>query len=259
MGSPIAIPSIWIDDRSILTAMTQPKDKLIVALDVSTKDDALALCDLLGASVGAFKIGLQLFTAEGPGFVREVVARGHRVFLDLKFHDIPNTVASAAVEAARLGVWMLNVHTSGGAEMMMRTVEAVKEDCEKRNVEAPLIIGVTVLTSSDATTLSEIGVESEANVQVERLSELAMKTGLDGVVASALEVPSIKKLSAGRPFLTVTPGIRPSEATFDDQKRVTSPKQAILNGSDFLVIGRPITRADNPAAVASAVVDEISS
>ncbi len=239
--------------------MSNPKDKLIVALDVATRKEALDLSGRLDGVVGAFKIGLQLFTAEGGDMVREIVSRGHRVFLDLKFHDIPNTVASASVEASRLGVWMLNVHASGGSEMMRRTVEAVAEDCAKRGVPKPLLTSVTVLTSSDDKTLVETGVGSHVDDQVQRLVQISMDAGMDGVVASALEVSQIKSRLAGRSFLTVTPGIRPSEATLDDQRRVTTPRQAIINGSDFIVVGRPITRASDPVGVASSIIDEISS
>jgi orotidine-5'-phosphate decarboxylase len=239
--------------------MSEPKEKLIVALDVSTRAEALGLCDQLRGLVGAFKIGLQLFTAEGPQLVEDIVSRGHRVFLDLKFHDIPNTVASAAVEASRLGVWMLNVHAVGGREMMERTVESVREDCSKRGTLAPLLIGVSVLTSSDESTLTEVGVESSVVSQVERLVRLAIASGMDGIVSSANEVKRIKTLDSSGRFVTVTPGIRPAEATFDDQKRVTTPRQAIEFGSDFIVVGRPITKASDPAAVAIGIVDEIKS
>jgi len=239
--------------------MSEPKEKLIVALDVSTREEALGLCDQLADVVGAFKIGLQLFTAEGPSLVREIASRGHKIFLDLKFHDIPNTVASAAVEASRLGVWMINVHASGGKEMMERTVEAVREDCLKRGTVKPLLIGVTVLTSSDEGNLAEVGVNSSVDSQVERLVRLAIGSGMDGVVSSANEVGRIKALDASGSFIAVTPGIRPAEATFDDQKRVTSPRQAIVNGSDFIVVGRPISKASDPIAVASGIVDDIAS
>lgn len=239
--------------------MDKVTEKLIVALDVPTRMEALDLCSRLQGRVGAFKIGLQLFTAEGGDIVRQIVAMGHRVFLDLKFHDIPNTVAAASVEAARLGVWMLNVHASGGSEMMRRAVASVKEDCIVRGVESPLLIAVTVLTSSDQNTMREIGVSSSVDSQVESLARLSMESGMDGVVASALEVPAIKSLSerAPKPFLTVTPGIRPIQATLDDQVRVTTPSEAIGVGSDFLVVGRPITLAPRPEEVAESIVDEI--
>lgn len=239
--------------------MDKSREKLIVALDVSTREEALRLCDGLNDFVGAFKIGLQLFSSEGPALVREIASKGHKVFLDLKFHDIPNTVASAAVEASRLGVWMVNVHASGGREMMARTVDAVREDCAKRGAEAPLLIGVTVLTSSDDRNLSEVGVNSSVDTHVERLVRLAMESGMDGVVSSAHEVGKIKSIASDRRFVTVTPGIRPSEATFDDQKRVTTPREAIANGADFIVVGRPITNASDPVKAAVGIVGEIAS
>jgi orotidine-5'-phosphate decarboxylase len=239
--------------------MEEAREKLIVALDVPSQREALELCARLGGHVGAFKIGLQLFTSEGGEIVRRIVAEGHRVFLDLKFHDIPNTVASACVEAARLGVWMLNVHASGGSEMMRRAVDSVREDSDRRGADCPLMIAVTVLTSSDRATLNESGVTGDVDSQVERLTQLAMKAGLDGVVASALEVPRIKSVAEARHFLTVTPGIRPIQATLDDQRRVTTPMDAIRNGSDFLVVGRPITASPEPEQVAISIVEEISS
>jgi len=224
------------------------KEKLIIALDVPTAAEAGEIVSELGDIVGAFKIGLQLFTGAGPAFVEEIVEMGHRVFLDLKFHDIPNTVASAGVEAARLGVWMFNVHASGGGEMMGRTVEEVDTVCNRENLRRPLVIGVTVLTSSDRTTLSETGIEAEPGEQVLNLTKLAAKYGLDGVVASPLECKSIRAAGLGKEFLIVTPGIRPINATNDDQKRITTPAAALHVGADYLVIGRPVVRAEDRRA-----------
>jgi orotidine-5'-phosphate decarboxylase len=224
------------------------KEKLIIALDVPAAAEAGEIVSELGDIVGAFKIGLQLFTAAGPAFVEEIVEMGHRVFLDLKFHDIPNTVASAGVEAARLGVWMFNVHASGGGEMMGRTVEEVDTVCNRENLRRPLVIGVTVLTSSDRTTLSETGIEAEPGEQVLNLTKLAAKYGLDGVVASPLECKSIRAAGLGKEFLIVTPGIRPIDATNDDQKRITTAAAALHVGADYLVIGRPVVRAEDRRA-----------
>jgi len=224
------------------------KEKLIIALDVPTAAEAGEIVSELGDIVGAFKIGLQLFTGAGPAFVEEIVEMGHRVFLDLKFHDIPNTVASAGVEAARLGVWMFNVHASGGGEMMGRTVEEVDTVCNRENLRRPLVIGVTVLTSSDRTTLSETGIEAEPGEQVLNLTKLAAKYGLDGVVASPLECKSIRAAGLGKEFLIVTPGIRPINATNDDQKRITTAAAALNVGADYLVIGRPVVRAEDRRA-----------
>lgn len=236
---------------------TSAKDRIIVALDVDSVDSARELVAELGYSVGAFKIGLQLFTAAGPEFVREVTGAGQRVFLDLKFHDIPNTVASAAVEAARLGVWMFNVHAFGGGTMMRQTVEAASEAALREGVVKPQIIAVTILTSSDANELREIGIEKEVSDEVLNLARLTAKCGLDGVVASALEARPIKQAVGSERFLVVTPGIRKTSETNDDQKRVMTPAEAMSNGSDYLVIGRPITKARDKRAAIESIINEI--
>ncbi len=223
-------------------------ERLIVALDVSAISEARKIIDELRGAVGAFKIGLQLFTAGGPDFVREVSLSGVKVFLDLKFHDIPNTVAAAAVEAARLGVWMLNIHASGGREMMERTVSDVRSACEREDLPVPKIIAVTVLTSADQETLRQIGVERDIAEQVATLAKLTADCGLDGVVASAQEVGIIRETVKRDDFLIVTPGIRPISATNDDQRRVMTFARAIAAGSDYAVVGRPITRAVNRLA-----------
>jgi orotidine-5'-phosphate decarboxylase len=237
----------------------QPVDKqqIIIALDVETADEARSLLVELKGEVGAFKIGLQLFTSAGPGFVREVVESGIRVFLDVKFHDIPNTVAKASVEAARLGVWMFNIHSLGGGEMMRRTVEEVNNVCERESLEKPKIIGVTVLTSADQETLGEIGIREEITSQVLNLAKLTAECGLDGVVASPREVTAIRENIADRSFLIVTPGIRPDFATDDDQKRVMTPGEAVFGGSDFLVIGRPVTKAEDRLGAVRKILGEM--
>jgi len=236
--------------------MTNVRDRIIVALDVDSAVEAKAIVSELNGRVGAFKVGLQLFTAAGPEFVRELTASGARVFLDLKFHDIPNTVAKASVEAARLGVWMFNLHASGGSEMMRTAVKEVEAVCAEEGIEGPLMIGVTVLTSSSEETLGEIGVDGEVESQVVRLATLAAKSGMDGVVASPLEVAAIRNAVAGTKFLTVTPGIRPFSATADDQKRVTTVGRALAGGSDYVVIGRPITQAADRIEAVEAIVNE---
>jgi len=233
------------------------KDKIIVALDVETADEARKIIDEISGEVGAFKIGLQLFTAAGASFVREVVNKNIKLFLDVKFHDIPNTVAKASVEVARLGVWMFNVHALGGGEMMRRTVENVREVCAKENLEQPKIIGVTVLTSANRETLREVGIEREIDSQVLNLAQLTAKCGLDGVVASPLEVEAISRNIEKKDFLIVTPGIRPSFATNDDQKRVMTPKEAVSQGADYLVIGRPITAQDDKLSAVRKILEEI--
>jgi len=219
------------------------RDRIIVALDVDTVEAAREISNELSGHVGAFKIGLQLFTAAGPSVVREIVESENKVFLDLKFHDIPNTVAKASVEATKLGVWMFNMHTSGGGEMMRRAVNEVNEACNAGNVTRPLIIGVTVLTSSNNETLTETGVGADMESQVVRLARLASESGLDGAVASPHEVEAVKNGVDQKDFIVVTPGIRTIFATGDDQKRVTSLREACALGSDYVVIGRPITQA----------------
>ncbi|HEX8398255.1 MAG TPA: orotidine-5'-phosphate decarboxylase [Pyrinomonadaceae bacterium] len=239
--------------------MSKNKEKLIVALDVSTADEAQKIvAELKDLGVG-FKIGLQLFVAEGGGFVRELTESGARVFLDLKFHDIPNTVASAAVEAARLGVWMFNLHAAGGSEMMERTASVVRETCAREQLRQPKIIAVTVLTSSNRESLREVGIENEVLPQVVKLAKLTESCGLDGVVASPLEIAAIRE-TVGKDFLIVTPGIRPeSEVAGDDQKRVLTAAQAVRAGADYLVVGRPILRASNRRSAAENILAEIES
>lgn len=242
----------------------QTKEKIIVALDVSTAEEAREIIADLREDVGAFKIGLQLFSAVDASFVREVVADGIKLFLDLKFHDIPNTVAKAAVEVARMGVWMFNIHALGGGEMMRKTVEEVREICDKENLTQPKIIGVTVLTSSNQTTLREVGIETTVDAQVLNLAQLSAKCGLDGVVASPHEARIIRHNIENKSFLIVTPGIRSQESftanqfeTNDDQKRVMTPAEAIKSGADYLVIGRPILQAADKYAAVQKILAEI--
>lgn len=232
------------------------KDKIIVALDVPTKKEALAIVDELGDKVGAYKIGMQLYNACGPEIIEEVTKRKGRIFLDLKFHDIPNTVASAARVAANLGVYMFNVHACGGSTMMKAAADALKEEAAKLGVERPLLIAVTVLTSMNEEELQgEVGISRSLNEQVAAMAKLAKDCGLDGVVASAKEIKLIRE-ACGDDFLIVTPGIRPRDAAADDQKRVKTPGEAVADGADYLVIGRPITKAaDRTAAVANIVAD----
>jgi orotidine-5'-phosphate decarboxylase len=234
------------------------EERVIIALDVDTADEARTLINELRGEVAAFKIGLQLFTAACPDFVREVAGE-HRVFLDLKFHDIPNTVAKASVEATRLGVWMFNVHSSGGGEMMRATVRAVDDVCAREDRNRPVIIGVTVLTSSDANTLRESGIERAAEDHVLHLARLTAECGLDGVVASPMEIAAVRKAVGKSGFLIVTPGVRPEFATKDDQKRVMTPRQAVLLGSDYLVIGRPVLRAEDRVAALRKIREEMVS
>ena len=248
-----------MNPATALNLETPVKDRIIVALDVPTADDALSIVNELKDSVGAFKVGLQLFTSAGPDFVLKLVNADARVFLDLKFHDIPNTVAKASVEAARLGVWMFNVHASGGGEMMRQASQEVGEACDREGLERPLIIAVTVLTSSNDETLKEIGISDETQKQVLRLAELTSKCELDGVVASPHEIEPIRTRAASKEFVIVTPGIRPASATLDDQKRVMTPAEAVAVGADHLVIGRPITAAPDRLKAVEQIVEEIRS
>ncbi len=234
------------------------KERLIVALDVASADQARSIVDELRSEAGAFKVGLQLFTAAGPAFVRELTSAGHKIFLDLKFHDIPNTVAKASVEAARLGVWMFNLHALGGGEMMRRAADDVAAFCETEGIMRPKMIAVTLLTSSDESTLEEIGVSGDSESLVVRLAGLASLSGLDGVVASAKEAGQIKGLLKEE-SLIVTPGIRPIGATNDDQRRVITPGAALSMGSTHLVVGRPILEAPDRVAATRAIVSEIKS
>lgn len=239
------------------STISEAKDRLIVALDVPDADEARLIVSELAGSVGAFKIGLRLFTSAGPDFVRELTSAGEKIFLDLKFHDIPNTVAAAAVEAARLGVWMFNLHALGGREMMLAARKAVDDLCEKEKIPRPILIAVTLLTSMNVPILEEVGIDPDIRGRVLHLATLAAECGLDGVVASAKEAQLLRNLSTADRFLIVTPGIRPSDATADDQKRVLTPAEAIRAGSNYLVIGRPIIGASNRRDAARRIVGEI--
>ena len=233
-------------------------NKLIIALDVETAEEGRRLFRLLGPQAGMFKIGSQLFTATGPEFVREIVAAGGRVFLDLKFHDIPNTVASACREAVRLGVSLFNVHAAGGGEMMRRAAEATTETAERENLTRPALIAVTVLTSANAEVLRETGVAGELEAQVKRLAELAAASGLDGVVASPHEIAAVRSVVRHEDFLLVTPGVRPAAAPHDDQKRVLTPGEAVRAGADYIVVGRAILNATDPQRAAREIVEEMA-
>jgi orotidine-5'-phosphate decarboxylase len=228
------------------------RDRLIVALDVATAADARHMAAQVRQSCGLFKVGKQLFTAEGPALVRELSSSG-KIFLDLKFHDIPNTVAGAVREAGKLGVHMLTVHASGGAAMLRAAVAAAKEASP-----APQVLAVTVLTSLSDEDLQEIGVAGRVLDQVLRLASLARAQGCDGVVASAREAAELRR-ELGSGFSIVTPGVRPAGAAIGDQARVVIPAQAFQAGASHIVVGRPITEAGDPAAAARAILDEITS
>lgn len=232
------------------------KDRLIVALDFDSEEKALFLVKQLGGKIGLFKIGSQLFTACGPQLVKKIITQGEKVFLDLKFHDIPNTVSSAAAEAAKLGVYMMNLHAMGGLEMMQRTIEELAHCCDKEGLRQPLIIAVTILTSLNQWMLAQLGIEETMIKQVIKLASLAKKAGCEGVVCSPQEVVPLRQ-KMGKDFILVTPGIRPSWSAADDQRRINTPAQALANGADYLVIGRPITRAEDPPEAVDKIIAEI--
>jgi orotidine-5'-phosphate decarboxylase len=221
------------------------KERLIVALDVEDLDRVEELVKLLGDQVGMFKVGKQLFTHAGPQAVRLIQELGGETFLDLKFHDIPTTVAKAAIEATRLGVKMFNVHASGSLQMMRQTVKEVRRVCRQENLRRPIMLAVTVLTSLNKGDLEKMGVDGEVADQVVRLALLSRAAGMDGVVASPHEVADIR-LACGRRFVIVTPGIRPLKGKHDDQKRVMTPEDAVRAGVDYIVVGRPVTEAKDP-------------
>ena len=227
--------------------------KVVVALDFDNKDEALSFVDKIQPSECRLKVGKEMFTHFGPEFVKELVKRDFDVFLDLKFHDIPNTVAKAVTAAAELGVWMVNVHASGGLKMMEKAKEALVPYGDK----APLLIAVTVLTSMSEEDLIGLGITKSPAEQVQHLASLTKTAGLDGVVCSAMEAESLKQL-LGKDFNLVTPGIRPAGANADDQKRIMTPREAIDVGVDYLVIGRPITKAENPHTVLQEINQSIS-
>ena len=232
-------------------------DQLLVALDLDTVAAARAMADRLRGAVGGFKIGSRLFTSEGPAFVEELAARGDRVFLDLKFHDIPNTVAGAIAAATRLGVWMVNVHAAGGSTMMRAARDAAHEEASRLARPAPLVLAVTMLTSLSAESLGEIGVSDGMTSQVGRLAALAQTAGLDGVVASPQEIDLIRR-RCGANFTIVTPGIRGADDTKGDQSRTLTACEALAAGATYLVVGRPIIAAKDPRAAAVRIDAECS-
>lgn len=232
------------------------KDRLIFALDVDTFEAATRWVETLKGEVGMFKVGKQLFTRCGPDVVRMIRTAGQEVFLDLKYHDIPNTVAAAAVEATRLGVKMFNVHALGGPDMMATMQERVRAVAIADNCPLPITLGVTVLTSSSAEDLRAVGIERSIEEMVERLALLSKNAGLSGVVASAREL-SLIRAACGNDFVVVTPGVRPAFAASDDQQRIVTPAAAIAQGADYIVVGRPISKADDPVVAARAIVAEM--
>lgn len=235
----------------------EPKDKIILALDVDSSEKAKALVAELNEYVGVYKIN-SLFNDEGPPIVKEIQDNGGKVFLDLKYHDIPNTVANYAKAATKMGVFMFNVHATGGFEMMKAAADAVKETSAELGIEKPIVIAVTVLTSIDQEALNqELKVAGPVEEQVKNLALLAKKAGMNGVVCSPKEISIIRE-ACGEDFVIVTPGIRPEWAAKGDQKRITTPKDAVEAGSNYLVIGRPIRGAEDRIDAAKKILEEIS-
>jgi len=233
------------------------RNPIIVALDVPAPESALKLAEQLAPVVGGFKIGSELFTGAGPDIVRRIRERGALVFLDLKFHDIPNTVAKSVAAAVQLDVQMLTVHTSGGMEMLKAAEQSAAETAWKAGRTPPLVLGVTVLTSLDAGALKEIGLDANVEYQVRRLAAVATKAGLRGLVCSPLEIAALRKILPAQVQL-VTPGIRTGSEKADDQKRTLSPREAIAAGANWLVIGRPIYAAENPHAAAEQILASLA-
>ncbi len=237
--------------------MAHPKDKIIFALDVDHFADAQRWVNLLKDHIGLFKVGKQLFTHAGPKVVDMIRQKGQKVFLDLKYHDIPNTVARAGEEATKLNVSMFNLHALGGIEMMKKTVESSQAMAKSLGVPKPIILAVTILTSMDENALREVGIQNSVLEEVGRLASLAAKAGIDGVVASPQENGIIRE-RCGEKFLIVTPGIRAPSDKKDDQKRTLTPKEAISAGANYLVIGRPIKEAKDPLEAVQKIVEDIS-
>ena len=242
-----------------MTSVEPARERLLVALDVESGARALELADALRGSAGGFKVGLRLFTREGPALVRRLVDSGARVFLDLKFHDIPNTVAQAVESAVATGAWMINVHAAGGMAMMQAAARAAAETASRTGQPAPLVVGVTVLTSMDEATLRTTGVERPLLEQVLDLARMARAAGLDGVVASPIETHAIRA-ACGPDFAIVTPGIRGAAAGGDkgDQARTMGPGEAVAAGATYIVVGRPIIASADPPAAARAILEELA-
>lgn len=233
------------------------REKLIVALDVDNRNRAMELVKKLAGHAGFFKVGMELFYAAGPGIIGEITARGARVFLDLKLHDIPNTVGRAARVLVRYGASIINVHAAGGCAMMRAAREAAVEEAEKLGLPAPIVVAVTVLTSIDQDTFNrELGQPGSINDRVRAWSLLTRKSGLDGVVCSPREIELVRE-ACGRDFIIITPGIRPAGAELGDQRRVMTPAEAVRAGASHIVVGRPVTGAADPAMAAEAIVAEI--
>lgn len=234
------------------------RDRIALALDVDNDQDALAIVAELKDSVGVFKVGHQLFTAYGPDIVRRIIGMGGRVFLDLKYHDIPNTVAKASAEAVKLGVSIFNVHSLGGLDMMKAAAEAAKETAKKYNLPAPTVLAVTILTSMDEKSMrKELKITRSLQREVTHLARLAQRAGMHGVVASPQEIKMLRRSVRGD-FVVLTPGVRPSWADKDDQKRVMTPGEAVRAGADYIVVGRPVLKASDRKAAVEKILEEMT-
>ena len=256
-GAASPIPAFVLFDRLWGCLNSVMQNPIIVALDVSTAEQAIALAQQVAPAVGAFKIGSELFTAAGPEIVKRIRATGASVFLDLKFHDIPNTVAKAVASAVRLDVQMITIHAGGGLTMMQAAEESAQKTAAQAGLNAPLLLGVTVLTSLSSDELADVGVTAGVGHQVQRLAQLAARAGLRGLVCSPLEVAGLREFLPSH-MQFVTPGIRTGDDVAGDQKRTLSAKEALVAGADWLVIGRPIYAAQNPRAAAETIRDSLS-
>jgi orotidine-5'-phosphate decarboxylase len=237
--------------------MISPKDRLVIALDLDNDREALSLVDELNDAVGMFKVGHQLFTAYGPDIVRRIIGKGARVFLDLKYHDIPNTVASASAEAVKLGVSIFNVHALGGSDMMKAAAAAAAETADKQGLSRPLALAVTILTSMDDAALRrDLKISRSLRREVSHLAELAHRAGMSGVVASPQEITMLRKAIRGA-FTILTPGVRPAWAGRDDQKRIMTPGEAVASGADLIVVGRPVLKAADRRAAVERILREL--
>ncbi|MDD3853561.1 MAG: orotidine-5'-phosphate decarboxylase [Syntrophomonadaceae bacterium] len=236
----------------------QAKDRIILALDVDTENQALSLVEQLSPTIGVFKVGMQLYNSCGPQIVEKIHEAGGKVFVDLKFHDIPNTVAAAGKVLTRLGCYMFNVHAAGGREMMCQLVKGVQEEAALKKINPPLTLAVTVLTSISQSQLENDMFITDKSVEdtVVTWAMMAQECGINGVVCSPQEITAIRN-ACGKDFKIVTPGIRPSWSAANDQKRITTPKDALTMGADYMVIGRPITAADNPKSASLRIIEEL--
>jgi orotidine-5'-phosphate decarboxylase len=240
-----------------MNALISPKDRLVIALDLDNAHEALSLVDELNDAVGMFKVGHQLFTAYGPDIVRRIIDKGARVFLDLKYHDIPNTVARASAEAVKLGVSIFNVHALGGLDMMKAAASAAAETAHKQGIPRPLALAVTILTSmDDAAIRRDLKINRSLRREVSHLAELAHRAGMSGVVASPQEIIMLRKAIRGA-FTILTPGVRPAWAEKDDQKRIMTPGEAVASGADLIVVGRPVLKAADRRAAVEKILQEL--